>query len=207
MPKVRTLSLTLNNVKFEADLRVNSKGVFSAIVPDDKSTEVSEVTAEETERQWCKALRDFAARSKRERKVIAVRFVTSLIKENSDRDHFNRDQMMLFQALICLETTITQGDKVSVSYQEHPDFKGLHADPQPWPWAMQLDEHDIRRGSAITIIKWTPEIEALLVEAGKGILRIAEMLDQVLTTPEGILEATQRRLDLFPTLALPAPTA
>lgn len=194
MPKVRILSTHSNNVFFKADLRVNSAGEFSAVVPDEKATKIFGRTAEEVESRWIKATRDWHSQTKTTRKVIAVRFVTSLIEESRNRDFFKRDHMMLFEALICEETTTCSGEEVTRSLQEHPDYRQMHGPRQPFPWAMQLDD---LKASSVVVVPWTPEVEDTLTRAALGLQKVATMLHDVLSTPEGIQLATLRLSDFL----------
>lgn len=190
MPKVRTIKTKSNGAEFETDLKVNSKGVFSAIVPDDNRTEITGDVAEDVERRWIKATREWNERSRQERRVIAVRFVSKLIEENQKRNFFQREQMLLFEALVCLEITTTQGEKSTVELIEHPEYTKMHGTPQPFCWHMQLDAHDLKR-DGVVIIEWTPEIENTLKLVGEGIEKIATVLDGVLTNAEGIRQAAK----------------
>ncbi len=193
MPKVKTCKAVCEGVKFEANLNVDSKGVFSIVRPgtnDDwpkQQMKISGTLADEVEHEWIAAVRELSQRSKTERKMLAVRF-DSTLRKGGKRDHFvDRNVMILLECAVCMETTIARGENVIRLYREHPDYTGLHSPEQPFPVMMRLDGSDLSfRADQLTFVEWSQELQDLLVRACEGVKGVVRMLDGVLSTPESL---------------------
>jgi len=207
MPKIRTCKHTVAGTEFTSDLRVDSKGVFTLTAPGlegDRPNDlsISGPQAEEVETRWKAAVRDYAQRSKTERKVIAVKFDSSL-RLNGSKSTFDREHMLLLECMVCLETTLKRGEKVEITYTEHPDCSGMHKS-QPFPWHFKANTARLNFDrSNIIFVDWTQEIEDALVTACKGIQAVVDMLDQVLATPEALTLS----ISSLNTLRLTAPSS
>ncbi len=192
MPKVRTCSIEVSGVKLEANLNVDSKGTFS-IQPPGEGQKIIGTEAVKVEGMWEQAAIAFIRRARTERKVIIVRY-DSCIRPGGQRNFFNRsrDATLTFQALVALERTVTQGEKLTVTYAPHPDYEGLHSPDQPIPVMMRMCRSDVTFGhhkSDWCIVEWSPEMEDTIVRACKGISAVVDMLESVCTDPEKLMLA------------------
>jgi hypothetical protein len=197
MPKLKTCEVAHKGATFKATLKVNSSGVFSIDRPGtnedwpDQPMTISGNIAGDVDRLWVEAVRDLVERTKVERKVIVVRF-DSTLRPNGRKDfHTGNDAMLFLKCAVALEVTTRQGDKSNIAYREHPDFVGFAGKHQPFPVNFRLGIHDIDfHYSACTVVEWSQEIEDMMVRACEGIEAIAEMLDGVTATPETLRLST-----------------
>lgn len=205
MPKVKDCKITVKGSEFVSPMKVDSRGVFTIKLPGteedwpDRVTEVRGTEAEKVEKEWQKAIRELCERTRKERKVIVVKF-DSKIRAGGKKDFFVDDDAMIYlRAAVALETTICQGEKVKVSYQDHPDCNGMHKE-NPFPWWMRLQPHQFERGENC-VIEWTQELQDTVARAGAGIQAIVNLLDDVFSTPEKLALASSR-IAALPSLAL-----
>lgn len=200
MPKVKTCSTDIDGATFTSALHVASDGQFSITRPGQQddwphcNMKITGTEAAIVERRWCEACRDYARRSRTDRKVIIVRY-DSVARTGGVRCFFNgKDATLILEARIALERTITQGEQRTVKYMLHPDLEGMHKPQQPFPPAMTL------RHSALEhpredwcVVEWTQELEDTLIRACNGIQAILELFDNILTDPEKLqLASTQQ---------------
>lgn len=178
-------------------MRVDSRGIFSIALPGDEEEwtgfggqKLTGTNAEELEREWAKKVREYSKRTRLERKVIVIRYDSS-VRDGGKRNFFtNDDCQLLLEAYVCLEVTTRQGDKDEVTYIDHPDYAKMHGEKQPFPWAFQLSLNSLRYLREDTIaVEWSQEIEDTLVRACLGIRAIADLLERCLNTPEALIAA------------------
>jgi hypothetical protein len=214
MPKLRTIKYKYKDQNFEANLKVDSHGEFSIDKPGGTQLnthkrgrkpefdQITGKTAEMVVALWQKELRELLDKTKVTRKVLIVRF-ESLLRDEGMKSFFsNRDEMLSLRCLVGEETSITQGDKTTVTLHEHPDYAKFHGLEQPFPFRMCLDSNrtDLNfNKDALTVVDWTPEAEQLLVKACEGIKAVVDMLDGFTKTPESLAAASlMSQLPLLP---------
>lgn len=201
MPRLKTCKIKIGQAEFSAPLNVSTRGEFSINRPEglpewtgpDRFTGK---TADEVENQWATAVREYVARSKRERKVIAVIF-DSTVRESGKRSPFTDQRtMLMLQCLVALETTIETSGKTEISYKEHPDYTQMHGPRQPFGCLFEMHDWEIsHRKEICTIVEWSQEVEDMLVRACRGIEAIAEMLSAITASPEALKDAMGLKLE------------
>lgn len=205
MPKVKTCQFNQGEIKFQASLNVDSKGIFSILRPGSpeewpgQDMKITGPVAETVEIAWFDAAKDLCTRTKKEKKVILVHF-DSTLRENGKRHVFtDRDCMLILECAIALETTITRGELVTRKYTRHPDYSGVHSTAYPFPSRMLLSSSDFEfHLSRCVVVDWSKEVEDTLVRACKGVLAVVDLLDKTLETPETISLAASSGLPMLP---------
>lgn len=196
MPKVRDCEYTHGGAEFRAALRVDSRGTFKITRPGAAKdwagvgVEIQGTEAEKVEAAWKQAVRDFVERTGSERKVLVVKFDSSL-RPGGARDFFLRgDTLLYLSAAVALERTVRQGETVTVSYVPHPDCYGFGKE-EPFPSWMDLDLRGVDR-DGVVVVPWTVELEAAVVRAAAGIQAVVDLLDTVFSDPDAFKEKASR---------------
>lgn len=207
MPKLKICKYAKDGVTHEATMYVNSSGEFS-ILPPGTSTKICGNQADNVEHLWQIAVRDFINKNRTDRKVIVVRY-DSTLRKGGKRNFFNRDNdfALIFQAAVALEKTVTEGDRATISYEPHPDQEGLHTN-QPFPFGMRLSRSDLRQAFATSdwcITEWTQELEDTIVLACEGVKAVVDMLDYVFTVPDNMRLAASATGIMLPLRSLIIP--
>lgn len=202
MPRLRTIKASIKGADFAADLKVDAAGTFSIVRPGTAEDWPSigclilGKDADSVVRQWQKAVIDYAGRQRTERKVLLIKFDSS-IREGGKKDFFVDDDALLYlRCCVALETKTKQGDKTNIAYTEHPDYSGFHGKVQPFPYWARFRADQIR-AEKLVAVDWSAPLENALVAACKGIQAVVDLLDNALSSPEQI-EASAHRLALLP---------
>lgn len=192
----------------EGMMHVSTGGVFSVELPgtraehpESQRMKITGSNFEAVEREWLLAVASWLDRQTIDEKVILVRFDSTLRK--GGKDFFTNDSVMLMlEACVAIKRTVTANGEQTSRFREHPDFSGLHSEPQPFPRGMILSIGDAEfRKDKVTCVPWSQEAQDMLVRACEGILKIVDMLDTHLGTTEGFLWAIENMRPLLPTSA------
>jgi hypothetical protein len=211
MPVVTTCVHEVSGAKFEAKLKVDTKGVFNIQRPGttedwpEESMTIAGRDADTVIATWKKAVVALVTKSKVEQRVILVCFDSILRHRESQSAFLDRNVTLHLRCRVCLRITTKQGDKVSVGYRPDPEYDSFGFDKkQPFPSLMTIPQQDIgfNVNRSCAVVEWTKELEDMLVNACQHIEKLVRVLDGALSTEEALKAAVLRLGSQTPLLGL-----